>query len=230
MATALTVEFFNRHTKMFTSPFLEIGSLIDSSYVQFSPKSMQKVKEGDEYIGIDIFPGEGVDLVLDLASTDFETLKEWKGKFKTVHVHYVMEHVKDIFTMVRNIDYITAEDGVVCFSAPFIWRLHRIPLDMWRYTPQSVDFLFKNFKFTDELSSWSTRKNLIHNLENFPELDLGKGLSKQNFLLKSFIKIFRKLKLDNNFFQERALMYEVNLMMIGVKKSQETYTYLINDL
>lgn len=137
-----------------------------------------------------------------------------------------MEHVKDIFTMVRNIDYITAEGGVVCFSAPFIWRIHRIPVDMWRYTPQSVDYLFKNFHFAPELAGWSTRKNLITPIDQFPELNLGTGLAKENFLLKTMIKIFRKLKIDNNYFSERAMMYETNLMMIGVKQSSETYSFL----
>ena len=189
-------------------------------------REMQNLEVGGEYIGIDIFSGEGVDYVLDLATADFEKLKDWKGKFNTIHVHYVMEHVKDIFTMVRNIDYITAEGGVVCFSAPFIWRLHRIPVDMWRYTPQSVDYLFKNFHFDPNLSSWSTRKNLITTLDKFPELDLGSGLGKENFLLKIMIKLFRKLKIDNNYFSERALMYETNLMMIGIKRSSEVYTFL----
>ncbi|MFT4523795.1 MAG: SAM-dependent methyltransferase [Bacteroidia bacterium] len=226
MATAITVEFYKQYPHLLKSPFLEIGSLIDSSYIQYSPRDMQHVADEDEYLGIDIFDGEGVDLVLDLAKASFEDLKQYKNKFNTVHIHYVMEHVLDVFKIAQNIDYITKPGGTVCLSVPFVWRLHRIPVDMWRLTPQSVDYLFPNYNFKDENCGWSTRRHKILPINEVYELDLGSGLEKLNPIMRNTIKLFRKFKLDHNFFSERALIPELNLMMIGIKQETATYNFI----
>ncbi len=226
MATLSTVEFFKQKQSFLQPPFLEIGSLIMPEYVQYSPKAMQPVAPNDEYIGIDIFEGEGVDMVFDLAKAELSDLSHWKEKFNTVHIHYIMEHVIDIYKMAKNIDYITRPGGVLCFSAPFSWKLHRIPLDMWRYTPQSVDYLFPNFQFLPEDAAWSTRDNKIFSIEEKQELAFGTELEKRNFWLRNAIKWLRKFKKDEGFFSERALLHETNLMMMGIKKDQPTYTFL----
>jgi SAM-dependent methyltransferase len=199
MATSSTVEFFKQKEKLLRPPFLEIGSLIMPEYIQYSPKSMQTVSATDEYVGIDIFEGEGVDRVFDLAKAELADLADWKEKFSTIHIHYIMEHVIDIFKMARNIDYITKPGGVLCFSAPFSWKIHRIPVDMWRFTPQS---------------------------DHRQEIAFGTELNKHNFFLRMAIKWLRKLKKDEGFFSERALLHETNLMMMGIKQGKPTYTFL----
>jgi SAM-dependent methyltransferase len=226
MATSSTVEFFKQKEKLLRPPFLEIGSLIMPEYIQYSPKSMQTVSATDEYVGIDIFEGEGVDRVFDLAKAELADLADWKEKFSTIHIHYIMEHVIDIFKMARNIDYITKPGGVLCFSAPFSWKIHRIPVDMWRFTPQSVDYLFSQFQFLPEHAAWSTRGNQTFAIDHRQEIAFGTELNKHNFFLRMAIKWLRKLKKDEGFFSERALLHETNLMMMGIKQGKPTYTFL----
>jgi SAM-dependent methyltransferase len=226
MASKHTVEYFKKFNQHFKPPYLEIGSLIQEAYVQYSPRDMQNIASIDEYIGIDIFEGEGVDLLFNLATANKADLAHWKEKFNTVHAHYVFEHVTDIFKLAENIDFITKPGGVICFSAPFSWRIHRIPIDMWRFTPQSVDWMFKNYHFSEEYSAWSTRKHKIYPIDTVVELSMGTGLNQLNPVMRSCLKLLRYMKLDNDFFQERALLPELNVMMLGFKQNSPTYTFI----
>ncbi len=229
MASLHTINYFKQFSEEFEGPYLEIGSLIQEAYSQHSPKEMQNINN-QEYIGIDIFPGEGVDLVFNLATADFAEIEHWKGKFGTVHAHYVFEHVTDIFKLAKNIEYILKPGGKLCFSAPFCWRLHRIPIDMWRFTPQSIDWLFPTLKFDKKKSAWSSRSKFVYAINDVVELSFGTKMEEYSFLFRSFLKIMKKLRLDDNFFQERALIPELNLMMIGIKTESNNFTFIPNDL
>lgn len=229
MASLHTINYFKQFSDEFEGPYLEIGSLIQEAYAQHSPKDIKNI-EGEEYIGLDIFPGEGVDLVFNLATAELSDIEHWKGKFGTVHAHYVFEHVTDIFKLARNIDYILKPGGKLCFSAPFCWRLHRIPIDMWRFTPQSVDWLFPTLNFDEDHSAWSSRSKYIYPINQVVELSFGSTMSEYSLLFRLLLKLMRKLKLDDKFFQERALIPELNLMMIGTKTETINYTFIPQEL
>jgi SAM-dependent methyltransferase len=207
-------------------PVLEIGSLIDPSYTQYKPLDIHVDGKPTQYLGIDIFHGDGVDQVVNLCDKE-EITKLPIAKFRTIHCHYVMEHVTDIFSMAKNIESLLDEGGVLLFSVPFSWRLHRIPIDMWRFTPQSVDYLFPNVEFIDEKCALSVRQgDKTFRLDEFPEFDFGSRLNAQPRYVKWYVKLLRKLNLHNNIFNQRALLYETNLMMFGVKRSKPVYTYI----
>ena len=57
-----------------------------------------------------------------------------------------------------------------------------------------------------------------------PELNLGSELENNGKIFSSTIKILRKMGLDEGYFKERALLFESNLMMIGVKSDEENYS------
>lgn len=226
MATKPTISIGLNHQQLFKDPILEIGSLMHDSYSQETPRSIHS--NATQYIGIDIFPGKGVDHVINLCDhTQIpEAWTENGGYFNTVHCHCVLEHVVNIFSMAENISKIIKEDGVVYITVPFTWKIHRIPLDMWRFTPQSIDFLFSKFMFPKEYCYLTTRKGEIFDIDKMPEINLSKGLNELNWILRLFIKVFRKLKLDDGIFQNRALYPEINLTMIGIKKSKNSYTFI----
>lgn len=226
MATKAIINFGIKNRSLFKGPILEIGSLIDSSYNQELPKSINP--DIMEYIGIDIFEGECVDRIVNLCK-DAEVPAEWEqdgGYFSAVHCHCVLEHVPDVFSMARNINRIVKPGGVIYISVPFVWKLHRIPVDMWRFTPKSIDYLFPFFEFKTEYCGYSTRKEDYYSFENFPELNLSSGMEKRNFLFKASLKVLRKLNMDDGFFSYRSLFPETNLMMIGIKRDSPTYTYV----
>lgn len=225
MATAQTIQHFRKYAADFKGPVLEIGSLIDQSYKQHLPRQIHGEVIPEKYVGIDIFPGEGVDHVINLCKQE-DLNKLPYTNFSTIHCHYVMEHVTDIFTMSRHIEHLLAPGGILLFSVPFAWRIHRIPIDMWRFTPQSIDYLFPNIEFVHERSAVSLRKgNKTYPMGEFPELNFGKHLDTYPPYIKWYIKALRKLGLHNNAFNQRALLHESNIMMYGIKRQEPTYTY-----
>lgn len=226
MATIQTVNHYSQYANDLRGPCLEIGSLIDDSYDQSKPIDIHKGNVPGPYIGIDIFPGEGVDYVLNLCrDEDLEKLPV--KQFGTIHCHDVMEHVVDIFAMARNIEKLLLPGGVFLLTVPFIWRYHRIPVDMWRFTPQSLDYLFPTVEFIDERSALSLRRgDQTFRLNDFPEFRLGKDLDRYPTYIKWYVKLLNKLKLHNNIFNQRALLYETNIMMYGIKRDTPVYTYI----
>jgi SAM-dependent methyltransferase len=223
MATSSTLNFGEQNKELFQAPVLEIGALLTDSYFQETPRSIHAGVT--DYTGIDIFPGNGVDRVLNLCRTE-EIPQHWQNHFGTIHCHCVLEHVTDIFTMSKNIDTITKPGGVLYLTVPFVWKIHRIPLDLWRFTPQSIDYLFPNFEFKKELCRVATRKNIMSSIDEIPELNLGNGLEEENPFLKYSLKFLRKFKFDRSYFMNRALFPEINLIMIGIKKEKPNYTFI----
>ncbi|MEZ5017412.1 MAG: methyltransferase domain-containing protein [Flavipsychrobacter sp.] len=226
MATKQTIDFFKQFSGELQGPCLEIGSLVDASYVQYAPKDIHEGNMPKDFIGIDIFEGEGVDYVVNLCD-DESIAKLPIQKYKTIHCHYVMEHVTDIFGMAKNIEKLLDKDGVLLFSVPFSWRLHRIPIDMWRFTPQGIDYLFPNIEFIDSKSVQTPRRgNKFSRVEDVTEFDFGSGLNKYPWYISMYVKALRKLGLDNGIFNQRAMLHETNLMMYGIKRDKPTYTYI----
>ncbi len=227
MATKQTIDFFSRFKDDLKGPVLEIGALVMDGYVQYLPKDIHGSSIPEDYVGIDIFPGKGVDHVINLAKPD-EVAKLPFRKFKTIHAHYVFEHVTDIFHMAKVVEDLLEEDGVLLFSVPFVWRIHRIPVDMWRFTPQGIDFLFPTVEFIDNRCGLHTRNgDKFHPIKDkLLEFDLGSGLKDYPWHLKLMVKTFRRLGLYPEIFDERRLLFESNLLMYGIKRSQPTYTYI----
>jgi len=187
MATTPTLTFGLKNKILFKPPILEIGALLTDTYFQETPRSIHA--ENEEYVGIDIFPGQGVDHVINLCDEN-QIPEHWTqngGYFNTIHCHCVMENVTDIFAMARNIEKITKVGGVLYITVPFSWKIHRIPLDMWRFTPQSIDFLFSHFEFKTDLCCSSTRKKELYSINDLPELNMGKGLAKLNPIFRFLI-------------------------------------------
>lgn len=82
-------------------------------------------------VGVDMLPGDGVDLVHDLSLP---------LGFKVCHVDCcsVLEHCADPFAVARNLSNALVPGGTILFSAPFCWRVHAYPSDYWRFTIEGV--------------------------------------------------------------------------------------------
>ena len=227
MATKQTINLGNRYSEDFKEPILEIGSKINSNYKQFSPRIIHE--DNISYIGIDIEKGNGVDKIVDL-SLNNNIIEElgWQEKFNTIHCHCVLEHVLDIFKFSNNISKILKKGGILYITIPFSWRIHRIPVDMWRFTPQSIDYLFPKILFEKKDCFYSTRHmdDLIPVDSGPKEFQLGSKLRQNGIFMYLLVKLLRKLNLDNKIFHERALLLENNLMMIGKKCDSSKYTFL----
>lgn len=226
MATEAIINFGREKRSLFSGPYLEIGSKIQANYEQFSPKEIHDCTDDKEWTGIDIESGLGVDKIVDLSIPGIVEELEWKGRFGTIHCHCVLEHVPNVFYMAKNIQDCLAEGGKLFVSVPFAWKIHRIPVDMWRFTPQCIDFLFPFIDFQAENCGFSTRHpKRLYGISESPELHLGTGLKRIGYCFSFFIRLLRKTGLDQGYFNQRALLLESNLMMIGEKGKDPTYNF-----
>ena len=96
-----------------------------------------------EALGIDLFPGEGVDRVLDLE----EPLPACLGKFMHAECWSVLEHSRRPWLLAHNIEELLVVGGTLFIKVPFIWRIHNYPNDYWRFTLQGVRLLFPRIKW-----------------------------------------------------------------------------------
>ena len=225
MATKQTIKFGKLHSSEFFEPVLEIGSKIYPNYTQFSPRTINP--QNNDYLGIDIAEGEGVDLIVNFSEIGIVQKLGWEDKFNTIHCHCILEHVPDIFTFSKNIQQALKTSGVLFITVPFAWKIHRIPVDLWRFTPQGIDYLFPKICFKVDQCAFAIRKkDEFLPIDIGPEFHLGSRLEENGKILSYTIRLLRKLGFDKGYFRERALLFESNLMMVGIKSHEKRFTFL----
>jgi len=137
-------EFFIRQQRdRFQGPILEIGSRDYGSTV-----NLRQLFPDEDYIGIDMQSGKGVDRVLDL-TLPFEAVDAaLEGRrFGAVICLSVLEHCAQPFHMAANITRLLRPGGCLYVSVPFSWKFHGYPSDYWRFTHEGVRKLFPDIVF-----------------------------------------------------------------------------------
>lgn len=116
-----------------------------------------KVYEGKEdrrerypnAFGVDLFEGEGVDLVHDLEKPlDC-------GLFDHIDCVSVLEHCQRPWLMAANIEAAMSPEATILISVPFCWRIHDYPGDYYRFSAESLPILFPSI-------FWYSTKYLVH--------------------------------------------------------------------
>lgn len=144
--------FIKRHKNLFQGPILEIGSRDYGSTV-----NMRDLFPGEEYIGIDMQAGKGVDHVIDLTAPleGIDAILD-RRRFGTIICLSVLEHCAQPFRMAENITRLLRPGGRLYVSVPFSWKFHGYPSDYWRFTHEGVKQLFPELVFDMASSCTST--------------------------------------------------------------------------
>jgi SAM-dependent methyltransferase len=71
------------------------------------------------------------------------------GCFQTVMATEVLEHCPEPSQTLTEIGRVLAVDGVFFFTVPFLWNLHEVPHDEYRYTPFALERLLRGAGFAD---------------------------------------------------------------------------------
>jgi SAM-dependent methyltransferase len=122
---------------------LEVGSLdvngsVRDDIMAFGPA---------EYVGIDIRPGPGVDVVCD-AGDLVETFGE--NAFDVVISTELLEHARDWRRIISNIKRVTKPNGVMIVSTrSYGVDFHRQPFDYWRYQKEDFEAIFSDVAVED---------------------------------------------------------------------------------
>jgi len=122
-------------------PILEIGSYLHHGFDHFA--NVRPFFSGQEYVGLDIRDGPGVDVL-----GDAQRLTYGDGSFGTVLSLDLLEHVRDPWSAVAETHRVLRDDGLFVLSVPCVFRLHAFPTDYWRFTASGVDSL---------LAGWGAR-------------------------------------------------------------------------
>jgi len=136
--------FVKRHASELAGPYLEVGAK-DYGNTQ----DLRSVFHGQgEYVGVDIEPGPGVDVVADFTRPFAEVDSRLGGqRFGTIFCLSVMEHCAQPLAMAENLTRLLLPGGKICISAPFAYQFHAYPSDYWRFTHEGVKLLFPRLHF-----------------------------------------------------------------------------------
>jgi len=122
---------------------LEVGSLDVNGSVRGDIMALGPA----EYVGIDIRPGPGVDVVCD-AGDLVETFGE--NAFDVVISTELLEHARDWRRIVSNIKRVTKPNGVMIVSTrSYGVDFHRQPFDYWRYQQEDFETIFSDVVVED---------------------------------------------------------------------------------
>lgn len=99
-----------------------------------------------EAVGIDMLPGDGVDIVANMEGWLAPELG--LGTFKHVECMSVLEHSRRPWALASNIESLLDPGGTLYFGMPFMWRVHSYPDDYWRLTVEGVRLIFPRIEWS----------------------------------------------------------------------------------
>jgi SAM-dependent methyltransferase len=119
-------------------PILEIGSFQVPG--QEGLANLRDLFPDREYVGVDVRPGPGVDVVADV-----EALPHADASVGTVIAMNTFEHVRRFWRGFAEIRRVLRPDGALLVSCPFYFHIHGHPDDYWRFTPRAVELLLEDY-------------------------------------------------------------------------------------
>ncbi len=127
------------------------GCLLDVGCGKMPYKKMILEASGVQaYLGLDIEgallyePGSGPDHTWDGLKMPF-----CDAAFDTVMATEVLEHCPDPGIVLAEVYRVMKPGAVFFFTVPFIWPLHEVPHDEYRYTPFALQRFLQNAGFTN---------------------------------------------------------------------------------
>lgn len=103
------------------------------------------------WLGIDMQPGRGVDVVADL----HELPHDWTGRFTGVLCSEVLEHVRWPWVALAQIHRVMSPGAWLVITAPFCFPRHAYPSDYFRYTEDGLRELLLYAGFAEVLTAYS---------------------------------------------------------------------------
>ncbi len=119
-----------------TEPVVEIGSFQVPGQEHYA--NLRPYFEGKQYIGCDMRKGMGVDRIENIEKLSFKD-----NSVGTLLCLETYEHVWDIFKATSEVMRVLKPGGLLVLSTVFNHPIHDHPSDYWRFTPESLNQLYK---------------------------------------------------------------------------------------
>jgi len=129
--------------------FIELGRAIDAPAVlELGSRNVSGITRQDvfphrdKYVGFDIHPGDGVDVV-----GDCHRLSSYlpAGEFDLVYTVSVFEHLMFPWKVVLELNKVMKPGGYIFVSTHPAWPTHELPWDFFRYMAGGFQALFNEF-------------------------------------------------------------------------------------
>lgn len=137
-----------KHLPRKTGAVLEIGS---KNYG--NTQNFRSFFQADNYVGLDIEEGPGVDLVHDITDGPGPLARQF---FDVALCLSVLEHVQRPWLASEFISPAIKTGGLLYVSVPWVQRFHAYPDDYWRMSPSAIKTLFPDFEWGT--ASYSTNE------------------------------------------------------------------------
>ncbi len=123
-------------------PVVEFGALQVEGQVGYA--DLRPYFIGLTYIGVDLRPGPGVDVVDDMERPHFRD-----RTMGTVLCLETLEHVKRPWRALAEAYRILKDGGLLLLSVPWDIPIHNYPSDYWRLTPAALELLLEDAGFKE---------------------------------------------------------------------------------
>jgi SAM-dependent methyltransferase len=115
-------------------PILEIGSYQVEG--QEAIADLRTLFPGRCFLGIDVRPGRGVDMLANV-----ESLPLADRSVGTLLAMGTFEHVPHFWRGFDEIHRVLRPDGALLVACPFYFHMHAHPCDYWRFSPEALELL-----------------------------------------------------------------------------------------
>lgn len=119
-------------------PILEVGSQLIPGQEELG--DLRPYFSGRPYVGLDVRPGPGVDLVGSV-----ESLPCADQSIGTILALNTFEHVPCFWRGFDEIRRVLRPDGALLLACPFYFHIHSYPSDYWRFTPEAFKLLLNDY-------------------------------------------------------------------------------------
>ena len=155
VARTAILKALKENIKYFKGHLLDVGC----GQMPYRELIMEEAVLLDKYTGLDLEKSSIYSYKVDLV---------WNGKsiplgdssVDTVMLTEVMEHCDAPLELFKEICRVLKPGGMLFFTVPYLWPLHDVPYDMYRYTPFAIDILLKKSGFENvelkKLGGWNS--------------------------------------------------------------------------
>jgi SAM-dependent methyltransferase len=98
---------------------------------------------------------------VEYPAVDMRNLPFDSESFDYVITDQVIEHIDDFWKAIHESKRVLKKGGIVIHTTCFINYFHPTPLDYWRFSPDALRFLFKDFSEIIQCDGWGNRLALI---------------------------------------------------------------------
>lgn len=94
-------------------------------------------------------------------AVDMQNLPFENESFNFVITDQVLEHIEDYGKAIQESKRVLKKGGIAIHTTCFINHLHHFPIDFWRFSPDALRYLFRDFSEIIQYDGWGNRLALV---------------------------------------------------------------------